>query len=216
MTQEEIQITNLEKKIKDIKRGAITFSICGIVISCCLGIVIGKHIRNEQTVLSPEMEEFVSFYNFFKANYYEEVDERTLLDGLYYGLTESVNEPHTSYTSTVKNKYNDYSTSGIGLGIDTDLYYGEPLVTQVMRNGPASSASIYDKHGNQLSIKGLKKGDILIKGKNTGDADYYEFKSGHYSKWGSILNGEENSELEVVFKRGSEELVAKIVRGFYE
>ena len=117
MTQEEIQILKLEEKIKKIKKKSITFSIIGILTSMCIGVGIGGLVYNYKFNLSPEMREFVEFYNFFKSNYYEEVDDRTLLDGLYYGLTDSVDDDYTFYTSTVNNEYQDLSSSGVGLGI---------------------------------------------------------------------------------------------------
>ena len=114
MTQEEIQIVKLENKIKTIKKKAITLSIIGILTSMCIGVGIGGIVYNSKYNLTPEMREFIEFYNLFKANYYEEVDDRTLLDGLYYGLTDSVNDDYTFYTSTVNNEYQDLSSSGVG------------------------------------------------------------------------------------------------------
>ena len=215
MTQEEIQIVKLEKKIKRVKRKAISFSIIGILVSMCLGVGIGGIIYNYKFNLSPEMREFVEFYNFFKSNYYEEVDDRTLLDGLYYGLTDSVNDDYTFYTSTVNNEYQDLSSSGVGLGVARAVYYGKPLLTQVMRESPASKATIYDKNANKLDLIGLKKGDVLLKAKNKNDINYYDFTKYHYSNWNSVLVGEEESVLDVIFLRDNVEYLAKIVRGSY-
>lgn len=215
MTQEEIQILKLEEKIKKIKKKSITFSIIGILTSMCIGVGIGGLVYNYKFNLSPEMREFVEFYNFFKSNYYEEVDDRTLLDGLYYGLTDSVDDDYTFYTSTVNNEYQDLSSSGVGLGIARSLYYGRPLLTQVMRESPAGKATIYDKNGNKLDLVGLQKGDILLKAKNKNDINYYEFNKYHYSNWNTVLVGEENSELDVIFLRDNVEYIAKIIRGSY-
>ena len=215
MTQEEIQIVKLENKIKKIKKKAVTFSIIGILTSMCIGVGIGGLVYNYKYNLTPEMREFVEFYNFFKANYYEEVDDRTLLDGLYYGLTDSVNDDYTFYTSTVNNEYQDLSSSGVGLGVARSVYYGRPLLTQVMRKSPASNATIYDKNGNKLDLVGLQKGDILLKAKNKNDINYYDFTKHHYSDWNSVLVGEEESVLEVIFLRDNVEYLATIVRGSY-
>ncbi len=203
-------MVNQEKK----NNRKTTIILCiSIVLSACLGFGAGTIVSNSKNKMTPEMKEFISFYNFFKNNYYQEVDDRTLLDGLYYGLTSSVKDDYTFYTSTVNNEYQDLSSSGVGLGISRSVYYGSPLITQVMKNSPASQALIYDKNGNKLDVKGLEKGDILLKAKNKDDINYYEFSKHHYNNWNSILVGEVNSEIEVVFKRNNEEYYGKIIRG---
>ena len=197
---------------KKNKKTAILL-IVGILASGCLGFGVGRVVTNYKNKITPEMAEFLSFYNYFKEHYYQEVDDRTLLDGLYYGLTSSVNDDYTFYTSTVNNEYQDLSSSGTGLGIARSVYYGRPLITQVMKNSPASEAILFDKNGNKLDIIGLKKGDILLKAKNKNDINYYEFDKHNYSDWNSILVGEENSEIEVIFKRDNEEYFGRIIRG---
>lgn len=216
MTQEEMKIIKLEAKVKNLKKNIIATSIFSIVASCCIGIGIGSLIKNSSNQeMTPEMKEFFEFYTFFKENYYEEVDDRTLLDGMYYGLTSSVNDDYTFYTSTVNNEYQDLSSSGVGLGIARAVYYGQPLITQVMRGGPADKAIIYDMNGNKLDLIGLKKDDILIKAKNKNDTNYYEFNKNHYSYWSDVLVGEEKSELELIFKRNNQEYKALVTRGAY-
>ncbi|MBE6143767.1 MAG: hypothetical protein E7177_07285 [Erysipelotrichaceae bacterium] len=215
MNEETMKVIKLERKLKQIKRNAITFSIFGLIASTCLGIGLGYYFSEKRNGVPEEMKEFITFYNHFKENYYEEVDDRTLLDGLYYGLTNSVNDNYTFYTSTVNNEYQDLSSSGVGLGIARSVYYGQPLITQVMRTGPASQALIYDKNDNKLDLIGLKKGDILIKAKNKNDINYYEFNKYHYSSWSEVLLGDIDSEIELVFKRDNIEYKAKITRGTY-
>lgn len=215
MNEETMKVIKLERKLKQIKRNAITFSIFGLIASTCLGIGLGYYFSEKRNGVPEEMKEFITFYNHFKENYYEEVDDRTLLDGLYYGLTNSVNDNYTFYTSTVNNEYQDLSSSGVGLGIARSVYYGQPLITQVMRTGPASQAIIYDKNDNKLDLVGLKKGDILIKAKNKNDINYYEFNKYHYSSWSEVLLGDIDSEIELVFKRDNIEYKAKITRGTY-
>lgn len=216
MTQEEMKIIKLEAKVKSLKKNTLAITIFSVIASCCIGIGLGSLIKtSREQELSKEMVEFLEFYNYFKEHYYEEVDDRTLLDGLYYGLTESVNDKYTFYTSTVNNEYQDLSSSGVGLGIARAVYYGQPLITQVMRGGPADKAIIYDLNGNKLDFVGLKKGDILIEAKNSNDLNYYEFNKNHYSYWSNVLLGEENSELEIKFKRDNQEYKALVTRGAY-
>lgn len=214
MTQEEIKIIKLEEKNKNLKKNAIVLSIFGIVAATSIGIGVGSLLSNNN--LSPEMKEFIEFYDFFKKNYYQEVDDRTLLDGMYYGLTGSVNDDYTFYTSTVNNEYQNLLSSGVGLGIARVVYYGKPLITQVMKNSPADKALIYDmNNNNKLDMVGLEKGDIIIKAKNETDQEYYEFNQHHYSEWVNVLTGDNQSTIELIISRDNQEYKAVITRGNY-
>lgn len=215
MNQEELKINRLERQVKNLKKSLVSTAIVSIIASTCLGAGIGYLIGEKKSGLSSEMREFLDFYEFFKTNYYEQVDDRTLLDGLYYGLTESVNDDYTFYTSTVNNEYQDLSSSGVGLGIARSVYYGQPLITQVMRGSPADKAEFYDLSGNKLDLVGLKKGDIFESAQTFNSANVYEFKDHHYSDWNNVLVGEEGSTLSVIVNRNGIKYKVKMTRGSY-
>ena len=215
MNQEELKINRLERQVKNLKKSLVSTAIVSIIASTCLGAGIGYLIGEKKSGLSSEMREFLDFYEFFKTNYYEQVDDRTLLDGLYYGLTESVNDDYTFYTSTVNNEYQDFSSSGVGLGIERSVYYGQALITQVMRGSPADKAEFYDLHGNKLDIVGLKKGDIIESADVPELSSLYNFKDYHYSDWNNVLVGEKGSTLTVIVNRNDIKYRVKMVRGHF-
>lgn len=215
MNQEELKINRLERKVNKLRKSIVSTALVSIVLSTCLGAGIGYLIGEKKSGLSTDMREFLNFYEFFKANYYEEVEDRTLLDGLYYGLTQSVDDNYTFYTSTVNNEYQDLSSSGVGLGIGRSVYYGQPLITQVMRGSPADKAEFYDLQGNKLDLVGLKKGDIFESAEVLNSSSLYEFNKHHYSDWNNVFLGEEGTTLSVIVNRNGIKYKAKMVRGAY-
>lgn len=145
------------------------------------------------TSQDPAEQGYVDFIcSYLKEHYYIEVDERQLLDGMLYGLTDAFEDPFTYYTSMANGETQDYSSSGVGLGFSRTLYYGEALVAQVMKNSPAEKA-------------GLKEDDILYKVRNVGEnAEFYVLKEHSYNDWGNVLTGEAGSSIELYVRRKDE------------
>jgi carboxyl-terminal processing protease len=135
-------------------------------------------------------------------NFYLDIDNRTLLDGMISGLTNAFGDDFTYYTSTAKGESQDYSTSGVGLGFSRTVYYGEALVRQVMKSSPAEKA-------------GMKEGDIITKIREIGTDDnpftgnLYVLKEHSYTEWTDAFKGESGEKVEVYYKR-------KNASGIYE
>ena len=184
---------NLSKKILILTTSVMAFSIT----SC------GVNVSNKSLDIS-------ALASALQSNYYLEVDNRTLLDGMISGLTQAFGDDFTYYTSAAKNQYQDYSSSGVGLGFSRTVYYGEALVREVMKNSPAQNAR--PKNGGD---KGLLKGDIITKIRNLGTKDnpvegeMYVLKDHSFSDWTNYFSGEEGSIVEVYYKR-------KNAAGIYE
>lgn len=131
-------------------------------------------------------------YDFLKEHYYLEVNDRKLLDGLIYGLTNAFNDPFTYYTSSANGETQDYSSSGVGLGFSRSLYYGEAYVSDVMKNSPAEKA-------------GMKESDVITKTREVNSdgtyGEFYVLKDHDYNDWTNYFTGEENSKIEIYIKR---------------
>lgn len=155
--------------------------LCGMVfsLSSCNLVGINKSNQCDNTL--------EQLYALLKENYYIEIDDRTLLDGMISGLTEAFEDPFTYYTSSAKGESQDYSSSGVGLGFSRTIYYGEAYVNQVMKNSPAEKAGLKDK-------------DVIYKIKNDNEEEYI-LKDHSYSDWTSHFLGEEGSQIEVYVKR---------------
>lgn len=166
---------------------SITLTGCSLT-----GINSSSSSSSNSSLTPEEMEYIAAVYEFLKENYYTDVDMRTLLDGMIYGLTDAFGDPYTYYTSAANNEYQDYSSSGVGLGFARTLYYGEAYVDQVMKNSPAEKG-------------GLKEKDVIFKVRNINEdstyQDFYYLKDHHYDDWGNVLLGDEGSKIEVYVKR---------------
>ena len=80
-----------EEKIKSIKTSYLVTGIVVSIVVGTLGFGLGRLLNsNESISVSKDMAKFLSFYNSFKDEYYQQQDERVLIDGLYYVLKSSV------------------------------------------------------------------------------------------------------------------------------
>ena len=171
------------KKTKLLLLAGLSFCLTG----CNL---LGTQTGN--TNVSDEMYYISQIYEYLQIAYYKNVDLRSILDGMVYGITSAYDDPYTYYTSSANGEYQDYSSSGVGLGFSRTMYYGEAYLDQVMKNSPAEKA-------------GLKDGDIIYKIRNiNSDGTYQEFyvlKDHSSSDWGNAFTGEVNTQIEVYIRR---------------
>lgn len=146
------------------------------------------------TSVSSSSLDISSLAKTLQDNFYLDVDNRTLLDGMISGLTNAFGDDFTYYTSTAKGESQDYSTSGIGLGFSRTVYYGEALVRQVMKSSPAEKA-------------GMKEGDIITKIRDIGTdsnpstGELYVLKEHSYTEWTEAFKGDSGEKIEVYYKR---------------
>lgn len=171
------------KKTKLLLLAGLSFCLTG----CSL---LGTQTGNLN--VSDEMYYISQIYEYLQIAYYKNVDLRSILDGMVYGITSAYDDPYTYYTSSANGEYQDYSSSGVGLGFSRTMYYGEAYLDQVMKNSPAEKA-------------GLKDGDIIYKTRNiNSDGTYQEFyvlKDHSSSDWGNAFTGEVNTQIEVYIRR---------------
>ena len=218
MNLEEMRMNKIIAKEKKTKRNCLVLSIAGMLVASSLGFGIGylTYSSRYEGEISPEMREFLDFYNEFKNNYYQDTSERTLIDGLYTGLTSSVGDDFTFYTSTAKNESQDLSSSGSGFGLSRSVYYGNAYLEEVFKSSPAEFATIYDLEGNKISsLVGLKEGDIITEISNDSGSSWYVLKEHKSSDWSSAFAGEMGTIVRCKFKRGESEYIAEVTRGYY-
>ncbi len=219
MTLEEMRMNKVLTKAKKTKQNAIVLSIVGMLTTCAIGFTAGylTYSNRYGGELSSEMREFLDFYTEFKNNYYQGTEERVLIDGLYSGLTSSVNDDFTFYTSAAKNESQDLSTSGTGFGLSRSVYYGNAYLEDVYNSSPASNAEIYDLDGNKVSsLTGLKQGDIIEEISNDFGASWYVLKDHLSTSWSEdAFTKEAGTTAYCKFKRGDNEYIAHVVRGYY-
>lgn len=180
------------------RKNKLIYLLISITACCSLTSCNLLSFSSETTSGEYDADYVKTIYNFLLQNYYEDIDERELLDGMIYGLTDAFGDPFTYYTSSANGEYQDYSTGGIGLGFARSLYYGEAYVNKVMKNSPAEKA-------------GLKAKDVITKIRNIKVVDnqetyedFYVFKEHSYTMWSNVLSGSEGSKIELYIKRLNE------------
>ena len=123
------------------------------------------------------------------ADYYEDVDQEDLINGMYKGLFEGIGDPYSEYYTP--EEYEDIMISthanyyGIGAGLTQDKNTMEVSVTHIYDNSPAQEA-------------GLKEGDKIVK------VDDIEATSMELSELVTNIRGEEGTTVHLVIEREGE------------
>lgn len=123
---------------------------------------------------------------FIQANYYEEVDEDDLINAIYKGMFESLDEYSDYYTEEEYQHLLEQevtgSFSGIGATLQQDSKTKQVTVVSVQEDSPAEKA-------------GLKAGDIVI------EADGYQASDMELSEFVEHVHGEEGTVVHMVIQR---------------
>ena len=208
---------DLEKDLDLMEKGYKTGVISGFFIATAVFIILilafnyklskdrdflqAKNIEN-----SDEITKKVGLLEAYIDKYYmEDVDEETLIDGMYYGLVASVGDIYTTYYT--KEDYqslleaNSGKYCGIGVVIQQSSTGSDIIVKQVYNDSPADEVGIlegdiiYSVNGE--TIEGMSSSDLveLIVGKED-----TKFKM-------AVKRGEEIKEFELVRRQIKKDIV---------
>ncbi len=132
-----------------------------------------------------------------KNYYYQDVDDQTLIDGVYAGLVESLDDPYSAYYTA--EEYEDLmdtltgNYAGIGALLQKNAETGEVAITKVYEDTPAAQA-------------GLKEGDIIV------SADGNIATEEDLDVFVQHIRGEEGTDVELVINREGEEMTVTCTR----
>ena len=111
-------------------------------------------ITREQYERYQKFDQLLEMMDLVNQIYYQEVDEKAMLQGAAAGLLEAIDDPYTFYYTPeeFEKMWEDDEGSYAGVGIQISGNYVTQLctITRVFEGGPAMAA-------------GVKKGDILYK-----------------------------------------------------
>ncbi len=124
------------------------------------------------------------------ANYYFEVDDETLTDGIYAGIVDALDDPYAKYytaeeyAALIEDSSGSYA--GIGVTVLQDEDTGYPIATAITEGSPAEDVGVMvDDY-----ITAVDGYEI----QSTDDLDYIV----------SLIRGEEGTDVEIVVYRPSE------------
>lgn len=182
--------------VKGILVGSLATIACVLVLAGIGGTLMVKVLGNG--VMDATTKTKLAFLtDLTKENYYEDVDDAKLREGLYHGLISGLGDPYSEYYS--KEEYEDFKMStlgnyaGIGALLSQDKKTMVVTVTKVYDDSPAQKADI-------------RAGDIIV------SVDGYEAVKEKLDDFVQRIRGEENTTLEMVMMRDGEEQTKTVER----
>lgn len=191
--------------------GVLTGALVTALVICGTAGVwkVFSGIRNgdytsASTVSETDVNEKLDQINSLIEEYYlyeDEIDEDTLIDGIYSGYAEALGDPYTEYYDEEETEALYESTSGefsgIGATMSQSLDSGEITVSNVYQDSPADKA-------------GLKQGDVIyeVDGRSASGRDLETVVS-----W---IKGEQGTDVTLCVLRNGEEVELTATRDIIE
>lgn len=197
-----------EQTVQNKDNNKKTFTTSEVILLVIMSLLIGLSaslllsktsvITKNQIIDDAYLKEFVDNYEYIVNNYYEEVDKSKLIDKAIKGMTESLDDPYSTYFN--ENESDNFSITlngsykGVGIQIGKEEN-GYMLITAVFKNSPAEEA-------------GLKAGDevISIDGKSVVELTTKEFsdlvKNGNNKQF-SLKVLRDEKEIDITLKRST-------------
>lgn len=108
----------------------------------------GELIDSAVEKKTTELQKLINQY------YYEDVDKKDLVEGMYAGMAEGLNDPYSAYFSADEYASFNESTTGIYYGIGT-------VLTQDAKSNVVTILHVYP--GTPAEEAGIRDGDIIVK-----------------------------------------------------
>ncbi|MCR5415679.1 MAG: S41 family peptidase [Pseudobutyrivibrio sp.] len=192
--------------------GTVLGAVFGILLTCFVGIffIVGRTgllgSSDSTDVISAlangdangeGAQKLSTLISLIQQYYYKDVDNDTLVDGIYSGLVESLDDPYSAYYNAedYKSLMTDLTGNyaGIGALLQKDANTGEVSITKVYANTPAEKA-------------GLLAGDKIVK---AGDV---EATSLQLDEFVQNIRGEEGTEVELTITRDTDTFTVTCTR----
>lgn len=144
-----------------------------------------------------QMDELLEIMDVVDTYYYQDTDERTMLDGAAQGLLYALDDPYTFYYTAEAYaelwEEDEGNYAGVGIQISGSYLTGDCTISRVFDNGPAREA-------------GIHKGDILRK------VDDLEVTVYTLNDAVDIMRGQPGAPVTLVVDRNGEELTFTVNR----
>lgn len=178
------------KELFTVKEVALLLLITCFINTALFFLINGNQQKQSNLeVNSDTLKEIIKTYNYIKQNYYNEIDDKTLINGAIKGMTDALGDNYSEFISeSSSDTYNitlQGEYYGVGIQIST-LTSGEIVITSIIPNSPASKTD-------------LQMGDIITKvnEKTTENMDS--------TALGTIIKGGSEENFTLGIKRGTVE-----------
>lgn len=195
------------KKIfsKNKEDGFNIFEVVVIIfISVLFGIIVGCIIATSDLGLvgreaSEELQEVISTYTNIVDEYYEDVDEKELMNAAISGMVSVLDDPYSTYLDSSQTYNFNQSVDGsyTGLGITITWTDGDCTITEVVKDSPAEKA-------------GLKVDDLIVA------VDKNDITKSTLEEISQLLTGKKGTNVNLEVVREGERLEFTVERATIE
>ncbi|MBQ5950690.1 MAG: S41 family peptidase [Lachnospiraceae bacterium] len=144
-----------------------------------------------------EMEKLDGLFEIISDDYLYEVKRDELVEGIYHGLFDALNEPYSTYYTAEEyatvTEESSGSYVGIGVSVSTDKDTGLIHVMRVFKGSPAEEA-------------GLRENDLIM------SADGTDLRDMDLNIAVTYIRGEENTKVHVVWMRDGVQMENDVAR----
>ena len=179
---------------------ALLLGAAGVILLARLGVADAVLVDKSEY---EEAQHYVNTYSklenirdFLSRNYYEEVDNDTLLDGAYRGMVSSMGDVYSEYYSPEEAQEMLSSLTGEYSGVGMTFYGNEDgilEVVKVFKGSPAEKA-------------GMQSGDLLL------EVDGTPFSGPESTEAASHIRGQAGTTVNITYRRNGVENTVSIVR----
>ena len=186
--------------MKNIAR-YILFSLLGVLIGAStVYLLLGNNKTIIKTGYDSKFEPVFEAYETIKNEYYKDIDDSKLIDGMINGIMLATEDKHTMFFN--EEQTNDFLTdlSGSYYGIGAQIYQTDDeyvTISRVFKKSPA------EKAGLQIGDKFVSIDGESMKGKTPTEVS-------------TILRSSESSKATIVIKRGEEEKTIEVEKSVVE
>lgn len=204
----EETVVEKDEELSRPKKGFNNLEVVIIMfITLCFGGLVGSAltyaISNKEEIISSipsELNEFVNTYEDITKNYYEEIDNKGLLNAGIKGMMEFLEDKYSVYMDEEETEDFDEQIEGKYVGIGSEiqrLENGDTIISNPFKDGPADKA-------------GLQKEDIILK------VDGEDITGLDLADISDKVKGKAGTNVTITIRRGEEELDVVVTRGEVE
>lgn len=206
MVEEQKNSEIVQKDADETKRTFWKGMVLGIVLSCVICAIAVTVIFGKKQNVAVEADRLISdeveaklkgLAGIIQMYYYEDIEEADLIDGVYKGLLDGLNDPYSEYYTVDEyaslQESNEGTYQGIGAVLSQNKTTMEVSILNVYEGSPAEKA-------------GLKSGDIIV------SVDGIEAVSMQLNEFVTHIRGEEATSAHLVIKRDEKELEFDVER----